>query len=74
MGLVYRQFQNIWFCMLLHASMNFSSVLVEPFYSLFPEDMAQGGVVAVLAVTMTVGAVLGAFCLKGIVKKADAAA
>lgn len=73
LGLVYRQFQNIWFCMLLHGAMNFSSVLVVPFFNLFPEDMAQGGVVAALAATMAVGSALGAFCIRGIVKKADAA-
>lgn len=65
LGLVYRKFQNIWLCMLLHASMNFSSVLVGPFYSLFPES----GAVAVLAVTMVLAAVLGAFCIRGIMKK-----
>lgn len=72
LGLVYRQFQNIWLCMLLHASMNFSSVLVEPFYGLFPESISENGVVAVLAVTMVVAAALGALCVKGIVKKRDA--
>lgn len=73
LGLVYRQFQDIWLCMLLHASMNFSSILVNPFFSLFPEDMSQGGVVAVLAVTMVLGAALAALCVRGIIKKADAA-
>lgn len=71
LGLVYRQFQNIWLCMLLHASMNFSSVLVEPFYSLFPESISEIGVVAVLAVTMVVAAALGALCVRGIVKKRE---
>lgn len=65
LGLVYRQFQNIWICMLLHASMNCSSILVEPYYSLFPEEAAM----AVLIVTMLLAAALGAFCLKGILKK-----
>lgn len=72
LGLVYRQFQNIWFCMLLHASMNFSSVLVEPFYSLFPESISEGGATAVLAVTMVLAAALGALCVKGIVKNREA--
>ncbi len=65
LGLVYRQFQNIWLCMLLHASMNFSSVLVGPFYSLFPESAG----VAVVIVTMLVAAALGAFCMKGILRR-----
>lgn len=69
LGLVYRQFRNIWLCMLLHASMNFSSVLVEPFYGLFPESISENGAVAVLAVTMVVAAALGALCVRGIVKK-----
>ncbi|MCM1191034.1 MAG: CPBP family intramembrane metalloprotease [Butyrivibrio sp.] len=69
LGMVYRQFKNIWLCMLLHASMNFSSVLVEPFYSLFPDTISEGGAAAVLAVTMVVAAALGALCVRGIVKK-----
>lgn len=64
-GLVYRQFQNIWLCMLLHASMNFSSILVGPFYSLFPESAA----VAVVVGVMLLAAVLGAFCMKGILRR-----
>ncbi len=65
LGLVYRQFQNIWLCMLLHASMNLSSILVEPFYTLIP-DSAE---VPVLAVTMLVAAAFGALCIKGILEK-----
>lgn len=72
LGLVYRQFQDIWLCMLLHASMNFSSILVEPFYSLFPEDIPESGGVAILAVTMVLAAALGALCIRGIVKKRPA--
>ncbi|MDE5590334.1 MAG: CPBP family intramembrane metalloprotease [Acetatifactor sp.] len=72
LGLVYRQFQDIWLCMLLHASMNFSSILVEPFYSLFPEDIPESGGVAILVVTMVLAAALGAFCIRGIVKKRPA--
>lgn len=72
LGLVYRQFRDIWLCMLLHASMNFSSILVEPFYSLFPEDISESGGVAILAVTMVLAAALGAFCIRGIVKKRPA--
>ncbi|MCM1056634.1 MAG: CPBP family intramembrane metalloprotease [Firmicutes bacterium] len=69
LGLVYRQFKNIWLCMLLHASMNLSSVLVEPFYNLFPEDISEGGAAAILAVVMVAAAALGALCVRGIVKK-----
>ncbi len=71
LGLVYRQFRNIWICMLLHASMNFSSILVEPFYGLFPDDISEGGAVAILTVTMVLAAALGALCVRGIVKKKD---
>lgn len=70
LGLVYRQFQNIWICMLFHAAMNASSVLVNPVYSLFPENLAM----PVLIVTMILGGIAAAFCLKGIVKKQSAAA
>lgn len=68
LGLVYRQFQNIWICMLFHGAMNGSSVLIAPFYNLFPESMA----VPVLSVTMILGAAAAAFCLKGIMKKQPA--
>ncbi|MDE6641290.1 MAG: CPBP family intramembrane metalloprotease [Acetatifactor sp.] len=72
LGLVYRQFRDIWLCMLLHASMNFSSILVEPVYSLFPEDISESGGVAILAVIMVLAAALGALCVRGIVKKRPA--
>lgn len=65
LGLVYREFQNIWLCMLLHGAMNCSSILVEPYYSLFPESSAM----PVLTITMLIAAVLGALCLKGIIGK-----
>lgn len=70
LGLVYRQFGNIWLCMLLHAAMNGSSVLMGPFYSLFPESWAG----AVAAVTMILAAALAAACIRGIMKKPRAAA
>lgn len=72
LGLVYRQFRDIWLCMLLHASMNFSSVLVEPFYNLFPENISENGAVAVLAVSMVLAAALGALCVRGIVSNSSA--
>lgn len=65
LGLIYRQFQNIWLCMLLHAVMNFSSILVGPCYSLFPEEAA----LALVIVTTLLTALLGAFCMKGILRK-----
>lgn len=64
LGLIYRQFQNIWICMLFHAAMNFSSILVGPCYSLFPEEAA----LALVIVTMLLAALLGAFCMKGIIR------
>lgn len=73
LGLLYGKFRNIWLCMLLHAAMNFSSILVEPFYGLFPENISDGGAMAVLVVTMILATVLGALCVWGIMKKRDAA-
>lgn len=70
LGLVYRQFQNIWLCMLLHAAMNGSSVLVGLFYGLFPESWVG----AVTVVTMVLAAALAAVCIHGIVKKPRAVA
>lgn len=69
LGLVYRQFRNIWLCMLLHAAMNGSSVLVGPVYSLLPESTPQSGVAAAFAVMLVLGTALGVLCLKGIIKK-----
>lgn len=66
LGLIYRQFQNIWLCMLLHGAMNGSSVLVAPFYNLFPEDTPESAVIVILVVVLLLGTALGAFCLKGI--------
>ncbi len=68
LGLVYRQFQNIWICMLFHAAMNGSSILVAPYYNLFPENLA----IPVLIVTMILGGAAAAFFLKGIMKKQPA--
>lgn len=65
LGLIYREFQNIWLCMLLHAAMNGSGVLVAPVYNLFPESMAG----VFLAATMVLTGVLAALCLKGILNK-----
>lgn len=72
LGMLYGKFQNIWLCMLLHASMNFSSILVEPFLSLFPEDIPESGVVAILVVIMVLATALGALCVGGIMKKRPA--
>lgn len=47
LGYLYFRFGNIWLCMLLHAAMNFSSILVAPVFSLFPEKGA------ILALTIT---------------------
>ena len=69
LGMLYGKFRNIWLCMLLHAAMNFSSILVEPFYSLFPENISDGGATAILVVTMILATALGALCVRGIVKK-----
>lgn len=73
LGLLYGKFRNIWLCMLLHASMNLSSILVEPFYGLFPEDISDGVAMVVLVVTMILATALGALCVWGIMKKRDAA-
>lgn len=72
LGMLYGKFQDIWLCMLLHASMNFSGILVEPFFKLFPEDIPESGGVAILAVTMVVATALGALCVSGIMKKRPA--
>lgn len=69
LGLVYGRFQNIWLCMLLHAAMNGSSVLVGPVYALLPESTSQGGVAAAFAVSLVLGTALGGLCLKGIISK-----
>lgn len=65
LGALYGRFKNIWLCMLLHAAMNASSVLVGPVYTLLsqnPEEPSAG----VCAAVMAVSAVLLALCMKGI--------
>lgn len=65
LGALYGKFRNIWLCMLLHAAMNASSVLVGPVYTLLspnPEEVSVGACAAVMAVS----AVLLALCMKGL--------
>lgn len=65
LGLLYRRFQNIWLCMFLHASMNFSSILVGPYYSLFPEKL----LIAAFIVTILVTAMLFVLCYRALMKE-----
>ena len=65
LGLVYRRFQNIWLCMLLHAALNFSSILVGPYYSLFPESF----LFAAYILTMLAAAVVFILCYRKIMRK-----
>lgn len=65
LGLVYRRFQNIWLCMLLHAAMNFSSILVGPYYSVFPEKY----ILAAFVLTMLAAAAVFTFCYRRIMCK-----
>ncbi len=62
LGLVYRRFQNIWLCMLLHAAMNFSGILVGPYYSLFPEKY----VLAAFILTVLAAAAVFTLCYRKI--------
>ncbi len=62
LGLVYRRFQNIWLCMLLHAAMNFSGILVSPYYSLFPEKY----VLAAFILTVLAAAAVFTLCYRKI--------
>ena len=65
LGLMYRRFQNIWLCMLLHAAMNFSSILVGPYYSLFPEKY----ILAAFVLTMLAAAAVFTLCYRKIMCK-----
>lgn len=65
LGLVYRRFQNIWLCMLLHAALNFSSILVGPYYSLFPESF----LFAAYILTMLAAAAVFILCYRKIMRK-----
>lgn len=65
LGLVYRRFQNIWLCMLLHASLNFSSILVGPYYSLFPEEFT----IAAFVLTMLAATAVFVLCYRKIMCK-----
>lgn len=60
LGLIYQRFSNIWLCMLLHASMNFSSILVDPFYELFPESQ----MLPVVLITLLISAALFVLCFR----------
>ena len=65
LGLVYRRFRNIWLCMLLHAVLNFSSILVGPYYSLFPE----GFTFIAYILTMLAAAAVFILCYRKIMRK-----
>ncbi len=65
LGYIYGKFRNIWLCMLLHASMNCSSFLVNPFYSMFPEE----SLFAVFVVVLAVSAVLFVLCIRPFAEK-----
>lgn len=65
LGYIYGKYRNIWLCMLLHASMNCSSFIVSPFYSLFPE----GSLAAVFAVILVVSIPLFVLCFRPFVAK-----
>lgn len=64
LGLLYRRFQDIRLCMLLHAAMNASSLLVGPYYSLFPEGM----LFAAFLLTTLAAAVLFVPCCRKLMK------
>lgn len=65
LGYIYGKYRNIWLCMLLHASMNCSSFIVSPFYSLFPE----GSLTAVFVVVLVVSIPLFVLCFRPFVVK-----
>ena len=61
LGALYGRFQNIWLCMLLHAAMNVSSLLVEPVYNLLTPAGGETTMPAVLSL-MALSAVFLALC------------
>jgi len=61
LGALYGKFKNIWLCMLLHAVMNASSMLVGPVYMLLAPDSGNP-TVAALAAVLALSAVLLALC------------
>lgn len=65
LGLLYGKFRNIWLCMLLHAVMNASSLMVSPVYTFLspnPEEMSVGVCTAVTALS----AAMLALCIKAL--------
>lgn len=65
LGCIYGKYRNIWLCMLLHGAMNFSSFIVSPFYSMFPEE----SLMAVFIVVLVVSIPLFVLCFKPFVAK-----
>ena len=63
LGYMYGKFRNIWLCMLLHAAMNLSSFVINPFYSMLPE-ISEGGMAAVFGVVLVISAALFAICFR----------
>lgn len=68
LGALYNKFKNIWLCMLLHAVMNASSMLVGPVYMLLDPDSGEPSVIA-LAALMTLSAVLLSLCANALFRK-----
>lgn len=65
LGYIYGKYRNIWLCMLLHGAMNLSSFLVEPFYTMFPEE----SLMVVFVIVLLVSAAMFALCFKPFLKK-----
>lgn len=72
LGALYGRFRNIWLCMLLHAVMNASSMLVEPVFALLPGGLEAPSTIVCIAM-MAVSGVLLALCMKGVFGKNTAA-
>lgn len=63
LGALYEKFKNIWLCMLLHAAMNASTMLIAPVYTLLSPNADEPSVAACLAI-LAVSGVLFALSLK----------
>ena len=67
LGYIYGKYHNIWYCMLLHGVINFTSNFIDFYFELFPE----GYEVLVLIGNIIVSSLLILFCFKVLGKRKE---
>lgn len=65
LGYIYGKYRRIWLCMLLHASINGSSMFIDTYFSLYPEK----NIIPVIIAHIIISLLLLAMCFKVLGKR-----